>query len=60
MTYRVVQLNEEMIQQEFLRVTAQLQLDLCEEIHRQNQESKADIITEMKTRERRSDDRLAA
>ena len=39
---------------------AQLRTDLREEMHRQNQESKADIIAEMKARERRSDDRLAS
>lgn len=50
----------EMIQQEFLRVIADLQLNLREEMHRQNQEGKADIIAEMKARERRSDDRLAS
>lgn len=50
----------EMIQQEFLHVVSELHLDLREEINRQNQESKADIIAEMKARERRSDDRLAS
>jgi len=48
-----------MIQQEFLGVIAQLQTQLREEVHRENQENKADIVAEMKARERRSDDRLA-
>jgi len=50
----------EMIQQEFLRVIAQLHTQLREEIHRENQESQASIVAEMKSRERRSDDRLAS
>ena len=50
----------EMIQQEFLRVIAQLQTQLREEIHRENQENKTAIVAEMKARERRSDDRLAS
>lgn len=42
------------------RTEVQLRIDLREEIQRQNQESKTDIIAEMKARERRSDDRLAS
>jgi hypothetical protein len=38
----------------------QLRVDLREDMQRQSQESKADIIAEMKARERRSDDRLAS
>jgi hypothetical protein len=49
----------EMIQQEFLRVIADLHLNLREEIRHQGYANKVEIIAEMKARERRSDDRLA-
>src|SRR5258708_4806532 len=51
---RILPLLREMIQQEFLRTITQFVTSLREEIHRENQESKADIIAEMKARERRS------
>ncbi len=50
----------EIIDLAFTKTQAQIRTDLREEIHRQNQESKADIIAEMKARERRSDDRFAS
>jgi hypothetical protein len=55
----VLPLLREAIQQEFLRAISQLQTNIREQMHRENQESKADIVAEMKARERRSDDRLA-
>ncbi len=57
---KLLPVMREMIQQEFLRVVADLRTDLREEMHRETQENKADIIAEMKARERRSDDRLAS
>jgi hypothetical protein len=50
----------EIIENALLKAQAQLRTDLREEMQSQNQESKADIIAEMKARERRSDDRLAS
>lgn len=50
----------EIIEAALRHAQAQLRTDLREEIHRENQENKADIIAEMKARERRSDDRLAS
>ena len=50
----------EIVETALLKTQAQLRTDLREEMLNQNQESKADIIAEMKARERRSDDRLAS
>lgn len=50
----------EIIEAALRNAQAQLRTDLREEMHRENQESKAGIIAEMKARERRSDDRLAS
>ena len=50
----------EIIETALRNTQAQLHTNLREEMHRQNQEGKADIIAEMKARERRSDDRLAS